>query len=200
MILSLAKALPEKSSRRIQVVRAASRALDLLPPERGGAKAVRAALAKTVWAVGVDPASVHVTAIGHSHIDVEWLWPLRPGFKYGSSQAQLYALCKEHYPALYKKVKKAVADGRWEVQGGMWVEADCNVPSGESLVRQCLVGQRFFKEEFGVVPRNLWLPDVFGYSGQLPQILRQCGIGFFLTSTARASSRTSRPRTPTTRT
>ena len=201
VILSLLRSLPEKSSRRIQVARATSRALDLLPPERGGAKAVRAALAKTVWAVGVDPASVHVTAIGHSHIDVEWLWPLRetvrkvgrtfasqlllmeryPGFKYGSSQAQLYALCKEHYPALYRKVKKAVADGRWEVQGGMWVEADCNVPSGESLVRQCLVGQRFFKEEFGVVPRNLWLPDVFGYSGQLPQILRQCGIGFFLT-------------------
>ena len=201
VILSLLAVLPEKSSRRIQVTRATSRALDLLPPERGGAKAVREALAKTVWAVGVDPASVQVTAIGHSHIDVEWLWPLRetvrkvgrtfasqifnmsryPGYKYGSSQAQLYALCKEHYPALYKKVKKAVADGRWEVQGGMWVEADCNIPSGESLVRQCLVGQRFFKEEFGVVPRNLWLPDVFGYSGQLPQILKQCGIGFFLT-------------------
>ena len=201
VILSLAKALPEKSSRRIQVVRATSRALDLLPPGRGGARAVHEALRKTVWAVGVDPASVQVTAIGHSHIDVEWLWPLRetvrkvgrtfasqifnmsryPEFKYGSSQAQLYELCKQNYPALYKKVKKAVADGRWEVQGGMWVEADCNIPSGESLVRQCLVGQRFFKDEFGVVPRNLWLPDVFGYSGQLPQILRQCGIGFFLT-------------------
>ena len=165
VILSLLRSLPEKSSRRIQVARATSRALDLLPPERGGAKAVRAALARTVWAVGVNPASVQVTAIGHSHIDVEWLWPLRetvrkvgrtfasqlllmeryPGFKYGSSQAQLYALCKEHYPALYRKVKKAVSDGRWEVQGGMWVEADCNVPSGESLVRQCLVGQRFFQ-------------------------------------------------------
>lgn len=201
VILSLLRALPEKSSRRIQVARATSRALDLYPPERGGARAVREALARTVWGVGVDPASTRVTAIGHSHIDVEWLWPLRetvrkvgrtfasqillmeryPGFRYGSSQAQLYALCKEHYPALYRKVKKAVADGRWEVQGGMWVEADCNVPSGESLVRQCLVGQRFFQEEFGVVPRNLWLPDVFGYSGQLPQILRQCGIGFFLT-------------------
>ncbi len=201
VILSLLRSLPEKSSRRIQVTRATSRALDLLPPERGGAKAVREALAKTVWGVGVDPASVHVTAIGHSHIDVEWLWPLRetvrkvgrtfasqilnmeryPEFKYGSIRDRLYELCKQNYPALYKKVKKAVADGRWEVQGGMWVEADCNIPSGESLVRQCLVGQRFFKEEFGVVPRNLWLPDVFGYSGQLPQILRQCGIGFFLT-------------------
>ena len=201
VILSLLRALPEKSARRIQVTRAASRALDLLPPERGGAAAVREALAKTVWGVGPDPAATKVTAIGHSHIDVEWLWPLRetvrkvgrtfasqillmeryPSFRYGSSQAQLYALCKEHYPALYKKVRKAIADGRWEVQGGMWVEADCNIPSGESLVRQCLVGQRFFREEFGVVPRNLWLPDVFGYSGQLPQILKQCGIGFFLT-------------------
>ena len=201
VILSLLRALPEKSSRRIQVARATSRALDILPPGRGGAAAVREALARTVWGVGVDPAATKVTAIGHSHIDVEWLWPLRetvrkvgrtfasqillteryPGFKYGSSQAQLYALCKEHYPALYRKVRKAIADGRWEVQGGMWVEADCNIPSGESLVRQCLVGQRFFKDEFGVVPRNLWLPDVFGYSGQLPQILRQCGIGFFLT-------------------
>ena len=201
VVLSLVKMLPEKSSRRIQVVRATSRALDLYPSERGGARAVHEALRKGVWGVGVDPAATRVTAIGHSHIDVEWLWPLRetvrkvgrtfasqlllmaryPEFKYGSSQAQLYALCKEHYPQLYKKVKKAVADGRWEVQGGMWVEADCNIPSGESLVRQCLVGQRFFKEEFGVVPRNLWLPDVFGYSGQLPQILKQCGIGFFLT-------------------
>ena len=201
VIRSLLRGLPEKSSRRIQVARAASRALDLLPPERGGAAAAHEALQKTVWGVGVDPAATKVTAIGHSHIDVEWLWPLRetvrkvgrtfasqilnmeryPGFKYGSSQAQLYAICKENYPALYRKVKKAVADGRWEVQGGMWVEADCNIPSGESLVRQCLVGQRFFKEEFGIVPRNLWLPDVFGYSGQLPQILRQCGIGFFLT-------------------
>jgi len=201
VIRSLLRGLPEKSSRRISVTRATSRALDLYPPERGGARAVREALAKTVWGVGVDPASVQVTAIGHSHIDVEWLWPLRetvrkvgrtfasqifnmeryPSFKYGSSQAQLYELCKEHYPALYKKVKKAVADGRWEVQGGMWVEADCNIPSGESLVRQCLVGQHFFRDEFGIVPRNLWLPDVFGYSGQIPQILRQCGIGFFLT-------------------
>ncbi|MBQ6102965.1 MAG: alpha-mannosidase [Kiritimatiellae bacterium] len=201
VILSLCEILPEKSSRRIQVVRATSRALDLYPPERGGARAVHEALRKSVWGVGVDPAATRVTAIGHSHIDVEWLWPLRetvrkvgrtfasqlmlmaryPEFKYGSSQAQLYELCKQNYPALYKKVKKAIADGRWEVQGGMWVEADCNVPSGESLVRQCLVGQRFFKEEFGVVPRNLWLPDVFGYSGQLPQILQQCGIGFFLT-------------------
>ena len=201
VILSLLGSLPEKSSRRIQVARATSRALDALPDERGGAAAVREALRAGVWGVGIDPASVKVTAIGHAHIDVEWLWPLRetvrkvartfssqiglieryPGYKFGASQAQLYALCKEHYPELYEKVRKAVAAGEWEVQGGMWVEADCNIPSGESLVRQFLCGMRFFKEELGVVPRNLWLPDVFGYSGNLPQIMRQCGIEFFLT-------------------
>ncbi len=201
VILSLVRALPERSSRRIQVLRATSRALDALPPERGGAAAVRDALKKSVWAVGVDPAAVKVSAIGHAHIDVEWLWPLRetvrktartfasqiglieryPGYKFGASQAQLYALCKEHYPALYEKVRRAVAAGDWEIQGAMWVEADCNIPSGESLVRQCLAGTRFFRDEFGVVPRNLWLPDVFGYSGNLPQILRACGIDFFLT-------------------
>ncbi|MBR1837563.1 MAG: alpha-mannosidase 2c1, partial [Kiritimatiellae bacterium] len=201
VILSLLASLPEKSSRRISVARAASRALDSLPPERGGAAAVREALRATVWNLPPDPASVKVSAIGHAHIDVEWLWPLRetvrktartfasqvflleryPEYKFGASQAQLYALCKEHYPALYEKVRRAVAQKRWEVQGGMWVEADCNVPSGESLVRQFLCGMRFFKDEFGVVPRNLWLPDVFGYSGNLPQILKACGIDFFLT-------------------
>ena len=201
VLLSLSRALPEHSSRRIQVLRATSRALDALPPERGGAAAVRDELKRTVWAVGVDPAAVKVSAIGHAHIDVEWLWPLRetirktartfssqiglieryPGYKFGASQAQLYALCREHYPALYEKVKQAVAAGAWEIQGGMWVEADCNIPSGESLVRQFLTGMRFFRDDFGVVPRNLWLPDVFGYSGNLPQILRACGIGFFLT-------------------
>ncbi|MBP5791695.1 MAG: alpha-mannosidase 2c1, partial [Kiritimatiellae bacterium] len=200
VILSLLSSLPEKSSRRIHVARATSRALNALPDELGGAAAVRETLRRTVWGVGADPASVKVTAIGHAHIDTAWLWPLRetvrkvartfssqiglieryPGYKFGASQAQLYALCKENYPALYEKVKKAVAAGAWEVQGGMWVEADCNIPSGESLIRQFLCGMRFFKEEMGVVPRNLWLPDVFGYSGNLPQIMRQCGIGFFL--------------------
>ena len=201
IVLSLLGTLPEQSSRRISVARATSRALDALPPERGGAAAVREELRRTVWGVGVDPAAVKVSAIGHAHIDVEWLWPLRetvrkvgrtfssqlllmeryPDYKFGASQAQLYALCKEHYPSLYARVAKAVAAGRWEVQGGMWVEADCNIPSGESLVRQFMHGMRFFRDEFGVTPRNLWLPDVFGYSGNLPQIMRRCGIEFFLT-------------------
>ena len=193
--------LPKDSSKRIRIVRAISKALDFLPEERGGATAVREALKKSVFAIGPDPASIHVTAIGHAHIDTAWLWPFRetvrkvgrtwssqiglmaryPGFKFGASQAQLYKFCKEAYPALFAKIKKAVAKGDWELQGGMWVEADCNIPSGESLIRQFLEGMRFFQREFGQTPRNLWIPDVFGYSGNLPQIMRVCGVSFFLT-------------------
>ena len=80
---------------------------------------------------------------------------------------------KQHYPQLYAKIKQAVAAGRWECQGGMWVEADCNVISGESMVRQLLYGKNFFMDEFGVEVRNLWIPDVFGYSAAMPQILRR---------------------------
>lgn len=99
-----------------------------------------------------------------------------------SSQPQLYAFLKERYPELYAKVKERIREKRWEPEGGMWVEADCNLTSGESLVRQFLYGKRFFKEEFGVDNRILWLPDVFGYSGALPQIMKKCGIDYFMTT------------------
>ena len=201
VLRSLCAVFPKESGRRIRILRALDRALDLLPDERGGAPAARDYLRRAVYSIGPDPASIHVSAIGHAHIDTAWLWPLRetvrkvartwssqiglieryPSFKFGASQAQLYQFCKEHYPKLFAKVKKAVADGSWEIQGGMWVEADCNIPSGESLIRQFAEGNRFFMEEFGVRARNLWLPDVFGYSGNLPQIMKVCGIGFFLT-------------------
>ncbi|MEI6972709.1 MAG: glycoside hydrolase family 38 C-terminal domain-containing protein, partial [bacterium] len=99
----------------------------------------------------------------------------------GASQAQLYAFTKQHYPALYARIKQAVAAGRWEVQGGMWVEADCNLIGGESMVRQFVHGKNFFRDEFGIDVKNLWLPDVFGYSGNLPQMLRRAGMDYFLT-------------------
>ncbi len=104
-----------------------------------------------------------------------------PDYVFGASQAQLYAFTKEHYPALYEKIKPWVKEGRWEVQGGMWVEADCNVISGESMVRQFLHGKNYFMDEFGVDIKNLWLPDVFGYSAAMPQILKKAGVDFFLT-------------------
>lgn len=140
--------------------------------------------------------------IGHTHIDCAWQWTLKqtrekvqrsfgtvlelmkryPEYKFMSSQALLYQNLKEEAPELYEQVKERIADGRWECEGGMWVEADCNLTSGESLVRQVLYGKRFFKEEFGVDNRVLWLPDVFGYSAALPQILKKSGIDWFVTS------------------
>lgn len=140
--------------------------------------------------------------IGHTHIDVAWLWRLRqtrekagrsfatvlklmeeyPEYKFMSSQAQLYAFVKEDYPEVYEGIKKMIAAGRWEVEGSMWVESDTNVTSGESLVRQFLVGKRFFKDEFGVDNKIMWLPDVFGYSAALPQIMKKAGINYFMTT------------------
>ncbi|MCI8387302.1 MAG: alpha-mannosidase [Clostridiales bacterium] len=140
--------------------------------------------------------------IGHTHIDCAWQWTLKqtrekvqrsfstvlelmdryPEYKFMSSQALLYQNLKEEAPEVYEQVKERIKDGRWECEGGMWVEADCNLTSGESLVRQVLYGKRFFKEEFGVDNRVLWLPDVFGYSAALPQILKKSGIDWFVTS------------------
>lgn len=145
---------------------------------------------------------VIATCIGHTHIDVAWWWTVAqtrekvgrsfatvlklmeeyPNYKFMSSQPQLYAFLKERYPEVYEKVKQRIKEKRWEPEGGMWVEADCNLTSGESLVRQFMHGKRFFKEEFGVDNRILWLPDVFGYSGALPQIMKKCGIDYFMTT------------------
>ena len=140
--------------------------------------------------------------IGHTHIDVAWLWTFAqtrekvqrsfstvvslmkkyPEYKFMSSQAQLYKFLKEDAPEIYADVKELVKEGRWEVEGSMWVEADCNIPSGESLVRQILYGKRFFKKEFNVDTRVLWLPDTFGYSAAFPQILKKSGVDYFVTS------------------
>ncbi|RDY29701.1 alpha-mannosidase [Romboutsia weinsteinii] len=145
---------------------------------------------------------INVTCIGHTHIDVAWLWRLKhtrekcarsfstvlrlmeryPEYIFLQTQPQLYEYVKNDYPELYAAIKQKVADGNWEVDGGMWLEADCNIPSGESLVRQILVGSRFIKEEFNRDVEYLWLPDVFGYSWALPQILKKSGIDTFMTT------------------
>jgi alpha-mannosidase len=143
-----------------------------------------------------------IVATGHAHIDVAWLWPLAqtrrkaartfatalrlmeqyPEYRFTQSQPQLYQYVKEDEPALWEQIKARVAEGRWEPTGAMWLEADTNIPSGESLVRQFVYGQRFFEAEFGRRSTLLWLPDVFGYSWALPQIMRGAGIGHFMTS------------------
>ena len=99
-----------------------------------------------------------------------------------SSQPVLYYFLKQRYPELYAQIQQRVKEGRWETEGGMWLEADCNLTSGESLVRQFIYGKRFFREEFGQDNRILWLPDVFGYSGALPQIMKKSGVDYFMTT------------------
>lgn len=146
--------------------------------------------------------NVSVSMLGHTHIDVAWLWRLRHTrekvarsfstvnrlmdkynhYSFLQSQAQLYEYIKNDYPDIYEHIKKRVAEGRWEPSGAMWVECDCNVVSGESLVRQILVGKNFFKEEFGYDSEFLWLPDVFGYSWAMPQILKKSGVNTFMTT------------------
>lgn len=146
------------------------------------------------------PATVHT--VGHTHIDVAWLWQFKhtrektarsfstvlalmdeyPEYTFLQSQPQLYKYLKEDFPEIYKKIKEKVREGKWEVGGGMWLEADCNIPSGESLIRQFLHGYHFLKDEFGVESDYLWLPDVFGYSWALPQILQKSGIDTFMTT------------------
>ena len=151
-----------------------------------------------------DPISeVTVSAVGHTHIDVAWKWPLRqtrekalrsfstvlyemdlyPEYKFMSSQPQLYEFVKEESPEVFERIKARVHEGRWETEGAMWLEADCNLASGESLIRQILFGKRFFKDEFDISDnRVLWLPDVFGYSAAMPQILKKSRIDYFMTT------------------
>lgn len=180
--------------------------IDLRDPHskecRASVRAAQAYLDEEFYGKFCKDNGVNALCIGHTHIDVAWLWTLAqtrekvlrsfstvlalmkkyPEYKFMSSQAQLYKYLKEESPELYAEVREMVRQGRWEVEGAMWVEADCNLSSGESLVRQILYGKRFFKDEFGVDCKVLWLPDVFGYSAALPQILRKSGVESFVTS------------------
>lgn len=152
--------------------------------------------------VGQGKPDVTVSMLGHTHIDVAWLWRLRhtrektarsfstvnrlmsryDDYIFLQSQAQLYDYIKEDYPDIYEIMKKRIAQGRWEPSGAMWVECDCNIASGEAIVRQILVGKNFFQKEFGYENKFLWLPDVFGYSWALPQILKKSGVDTFMTT------------------
>jgi len=142
-----------------------------------------------------------VILVGHSHIDVAWLWPIKetirkcirtfsstlnlmeqfPDYTFAQSQPLLYSLVKKYAPDVYIKVKEKIKQKKWEPVGGMWVECDCNLICGESIVRQFLYGTQFYKQEFGLNTKTCWLPDAFGFPGSLPQILKKCGIENFLT-------------------
>lgn len=194
--------LPENSARRQSVLRAVSNALDII--DRGeviaDAAAARAELAEEL-AKPANASSMEVTAVGHAHIDTAWLWPIRetirkcsrtfsnvstlldehPDAMFACSQAVQYDWMKQRYPHIYARMAAHVKEGRWIPVGGMWVESDAVMISGESLVRQFLEGQRYFREEFGITCEVAWLPDSFGYAGGLPQICRLAGTKYFLT-------------------
>ncbi|SIN69746.1 alpha-mannosidase [Agromyces cerinus] len=194
--------LPEALPRRAQILRTLERCIDAMDPDDVSGTAVRGrellapALSAPAWA-----SSHRVHAVGHAHIDSAWLWPTRetvrkvartfsnvdaliernPGFVFAASSAQQFAWLKAAYPELFERVRRRVTEGSFVPVGGMWVESDTNMPGGEALARQFVAGKRFFMEEFGVEPLEVWLPDSFGYSGALPQIARAAGSRWFLT-------------------
>ncbi len=140
-------------------------------------------------------------AVGHAHLDLAWLWPIREsyrkggrtfatqikntelydGYIFGASQAQLYSWVKDKYPRLYNKVKQLAHDGKWDVQGATWVEPDSNLIGGESLVRQFFYGKKFYRDEFGMDMKVFWVPDSFGYSACIPQVMKLADVPYFLT-------------------
>ena len=144
-------------------------------------------------------ATLHLT--GNSHIDAAWLWPWTetvdvvkrtfgtalqlmyeyPQYTYTQSAAAYNEWMAEKYPDMNDEIKKRIKEGRWEIVGGMWVEPDLNMPDGESLVRQLLVGKRWYKQDYGVDVRIGWNPDSFGYTWQLPQIYKKSGVDYFVT-------------------
>lgn len=170
--------------------------LQSLAANTGPAEAVAPAI------TGLNITPPNVIATGHAHLDVAWLWPLwrtrqkvahtvanalhlmdrYPDYRFSMSQPQVYAFLKRDDPELYARLKARAAEGRFETVGMMWLEVDCNLAGGESLVRQLTFGARFFAEEFGEVNHVVWLPDVFGYSAALPQLMRGCGISCFMTT------------------
>lgn len=207
--LEVAKLLEEEDENRISIEGHLTEAINLLDFRKPFSKLFYEALQKAEKYLeykfyGEYCGRTHGIAacVGHTHIDVAWLWTLKqtrekvarsfstvlqlmdeyPEYIFNASQPQLYEFLKEDQPDLYQKVKAKIKDGVWEAEGSMWLEADCNLASGESLVRQIIHGKRFFKEEFGVDNKILWLPDVFGYSAALPQILKLCNIDYFMTT------------------
>ena len=200
-VSSLIRELKDDDPRYWQLAKALQRSLNIYDErDLETVPAARAALAGVLAEPAASSAINHI-AIGHAHIDSAWLWPVRetrrkvartvsnalalmdadPDFKYAMSSAQQYAWLEEDHPDIFKRMKRRIEEGRFIPVGGMWVESDNMIPSGESLVRQITFGRRYFKEHLGVTPRGIWLPDSFGYTGSWPQIARRAGFDWFLT-------------------
>ena len=202
--------LPKDDKRRIDMITLLESAINLLDLREDGSVSFYHSVEEAIAFLEKDlygselvgHENITELCVGHTHIDVAWLWSLRqtrekairsfstvlalmkeyPEYIFMSSQPQLYQYVKQDQPELYEEIRSRVEQGRWEPEGSMWVEADCNLISGESMIRQILFGKRFFREEFGVENKILWLPDVFGYSAALPQIMDKSGIRYFMTT------------------
>lgn len=197
-------AYEEGRREREQQLDAAVKAIDFSPLERDDQAAFDASVKQAhAQLEQLRPwlRQFNIRVVGNSHIDMAWLWPWTetvevvrntlqsvldlmreyPDFKFTMSSARTYEWMQEKYPDLFKQIEQRVKEGRWEIIGGMWVEPDLNMPDGESLVRQILVGKRYFQKNFGVDVKIGWNPDSFGYNWQLPQIYKKSGMDYFVT-------------------
>lgn len=209
-LCQLAEALDPSSLRRGRIQSGLEKVFSLVyaKPDDAAEEEWRPALAaarevmKPLLALRNGPTAPTIGIIGHSHIDTAWLWTVRetwrkvartfssvlslmdqyPEFRFTQSAAYHADVVKRLYPDIFERIQQRVKEGRWEINGAMWIEPDCNIPSGESFVRQCLIGQTATREMFGVTSDTLWQPDVFGYSAALPQILQKAGVRYFCTT------------------
>lgn len=210
VINELAESLPEASFRRGEIINALYEVHKRLyyayddTDDETFREAMRSAhpFLKEVLAVKNGPEAPQVGIIGHSHLDTAWLWKATetikkcartfsnqlslmeqyPDHKFVQSSSCHSDMLLEHYPELFERIKEKVAEGRYEPNGGVWVECDCNITSGESMIRQFLWGQRFTRKHFGYTSDCFWLPDTFGYSAAIPQIMKGCSVDYFLTT------------------
>ena len=197
-------AYEEGRTERQQHLEAALKAIDFTPLDRGDQAGFDASLRQAQAKLEILKPwmqQFNIRIVGNSHIDMAWLWPWTetvevvrntfqsvldlmreyPDFKFTMSSARTYEWMQEKYPDLFQQIERRVKEGRWEIIGGMWVEPDLNMPDGESLVRQILVGKRYFEKNFGVDVKIGWNPDSFGYNYQLPQIYKKSGMDYFVT-------------------
>lgn len=206
--LEVAVRLPQTDSRRhaiLNLVDESLRALDrrgAVTPEFEASLAAAEKVAAKIYKLVDTETQPIISAVGHTHLDVGWLWRVMhtrdktgrsfatvlalmeeyPDFVFMYNQSVLFDFLKTDYPELWKRLKDRVKGKQFEIEGAMWVEPDVNIVSGESLVRQIMRGRRFHQEEFGVTPKVVWLPDTFGYSANLPQVMEKSGLEYFVTS------------------
>ena len=206
---NVSKLLEENDPKKILILKTLNNSLNLLDFRKeqselfyDSLKIAQEDITKSFYNKYCGDNPIKVYCVGHTHIDCAWLWTLKvtedkclrsfstvlnlmkqyPEYTFMSSQPQLYKYVKKNNPSIFKEIQQRVTEGRWEVDGGMFVEADCNLASGESLIRQFIHGLKFFKDEFNKDNEILWLPDVFGYSAALPQIIKKCGLKYFMTT------------------